>query len=366
MAGPRFARIRIEPHRGMDDEADRDVAKHCEFGHMGNGNIGAGPTMRFVGPGRERVQSGADGASSRRELVDQLNAAIARMEGRRPGMDLPRTLDGERGETGGPERRGIVPFGIGVIDAALGGGLAVNALHEVRATTALDLPSAAGFALAIGGLLAGFDTPLFWITERQSRQEAGGFYGPGFEALGFEPARLVRVFTENCAQALWAAGEIAASPGTGICMLELRGNPARADLAFSRRLSLRARTARVPVILLRQYGKEEASAAATRWRVSAAPSRPGIGEGRQWVGPSAWEVALEKCRGGRLGEWKLEWRHDECLFAPCAGADTGASRCAATPRAAGTSLSGDRPAADFDRPGRTDALGRGLAQKRAS
>jgi protein ImuA len=207
----------------------------------------------------------------------------------------------------------------------------------------------------------------FWIAGPDARNEAGLIYGPGLEALGLGGIELVRVFARGAADALWAAGEVAAHKGAGLCLLELRGNPARADLAFSRRLALRAREAGVPVIVLRQGGGEEASAALTRWRVAPAPSDPGPRAGRKWLGPPAFAVTLEKCRGGHPGEWLMEWKSDERLFAPVrSAAGAGTQPAGFPPGAAGAPLSLDRPHPAFDRPAGAAAARPGLAARRAS
>jgi protein ImuA len=192
-----------------------------------------------------------EAAGAARAQVGRLRSAVARIEGRLPGAPVDEASRSLR----------AVPLGVAQVDAALGGGLAAGALHEVRAETALDLSCAAGFALAVAGLLTGFEGHVFWIAPRQARHEAGAFYGPGLAAFGLDGARLVRVLAHDEKEALWAAGEVAGA-GAGVCLVELRGNPAAADLAFSRRLALRARAADTTVILLRQSGAAEASAAA--------------------------------------------------------------------------------------------------------
>jgi protein ImuA len=217
-----------------------------------------------------------------------------------------------------------------------------------------------------GGSLRANPAAMFWIAGQETRGEAGLLYGPGLEALGLGGAELIRVFVDNTADALWAAGEVAAHKGAGLCLLEMRGNPAKADLAFSRRLALRARQSQAPVIVLRHSGGEEASAALTRWRVAPAPSAgPGQGPGRKWLGPPAFAVTLEKCRGGQSGEWIMEWKSDERLFAPFKSGPGAAAftRPAAT---AGSPLSLHRPHRAADGPAGAAAPRSGMAARRAS
>lgn len=322
--------------------------------------------------------------SDRKQLVSTLNEKIAKIEHR------PLRIDGSPADNARPR---FIRFGIDEIDSALNSpalgsqnaqaglegmkhGLAVGALHEIRASTTLDLAASAGFALTLGSLLAGFNGAIFWIAEKQARTEAGEFYGPGLAGLGIDPARLIRIFTNDNSETLWAAGEIAACPGTGFCLLELRGNPASAGLGFSRRLALRAQSANMPVLLLRQSGQEEASAAATRWQVSPAPSIKQPNEPARFVGAPAWHAALEKSRGGRPGAWTLEWKRNERLFALYRGpaairkARPPVGNLAANPSGntgpGGSALSGDQPAQTFDGPDSAGALGSGMALERAS
>ena len=67
--------------------------------------------------------------------------------------------------------------------------------------------------------------------------------------------------------AMWAADEAAGCNGLAALVFQIKGNPARFDITATRRLMLRARGSGVLAMVLRQSGEEEASAAATRWRV---------------------------------------------------------------------------------------------------
>lgn len=318
-----------------------------------------------------------------RARLCELGASIARIENRAPVL-----------ENAGPASRhaALAPLSLGIapLDAVLAGkssasgapatmlhtampvaaAIAACGLHEVRAATSMDAATAAAFALALG-LRAAAPGSFFWISEREARAEAGSFYGPGLEALGLGGIDLVRIHARRTADALWAAGEIAAQSGAGLCLLELRGNPAAAGLAFSRRLALRARQCGVPVIVLRQGGTEEASAALTRWRVAPAPSAASM-PGRKWLGPPAFAVTLEKCRTANGGQWIMEWKSNERLFAlvePLArkhpSARLGGSRLDA-PCGGGAALSLALPAEAGNRPGLAVATRPGLAARRAA
>jgi protein ImuA len=78
------------------------------------------------------------------------------------------------------------------------------------------------------------------------------------------------------------------------------------DLKFSQRLQLAATDAGLPLFLLRPAEILESSAAATRWRVgTAAAARDRFG----LITRSRWQLMLERCRNGRVGEWTVEYDH---------------------------------------------------------
>ena len=312
-------------------------------------------------------QEEREAPESRAGLLARLERQIARIEDRGPMLETAPAPVARAGlETGGADmREGALRLGIELLDRELAhAGITAAGLHEIRAASTLDIAAATGFALALAARAAAVQGGLFWIAPRMARLEAGLPFGPGIEAFGLDPSRLVRVEVDRVEDALWAAGEVTASrgaPGANVCLLELRGNPAAAGLVFTRRLALRARDNRVPVILLRQAGEEEASAALTRWRLRPASSRAGnTGPSRKWVGLPTFRVTLEKCRGGRQGDWIMEWNNDERLFALAGSQDRHTGHLHGTP------LSRRQPAEALDRPDHARPSRSGLARRRAS
>lgn len=250
-----------------------------------------------------------------------------------------------------------VPLGIPDIDRALDPsgktgasqgdpkGIIANGLHEVRAETGLAAGTGAGFALALGLTMARGKSkatdeqvqalpdlpPVFWIADRYTHTEYGRFYGPGLSVFGLTPGDLIRIHPESREETLWAAGEIAATPGAAaFCLIEICKHPREMDLTTTRRLLMRAQASGTPVIVLRQSGGQEASAALTRWCVHPAPSSNLSAKfspeplSRQFIGPPAFDVSLEKCRGGIANpetthsstRWTLEWNPDDQRLAP--------------------------------------------------
>ena len=217
------------------------------------------------------------------------------MEGRL-GLDVVRRqIASVTGESAKPR----TPTGCDAIDAALGGGLDRGALHEVAAADHRATPAALGFLLALTAILAPTG-PLFWPL---AHGDFGAPYPPGLKAQGLDPARIVFALARSREEQLWAMEEalrlkaVAAVTGT---------RPARMDLTMSRRLQLAAEAACAPILLLRPHKDDELSAAVTRWRIAPLPaSRDAHG----FFARPRFAVALERARGGRQGEWAVEFDH---------------------------------------------------------
>ncbi|MDB5601953.1 MAG: hypothetical protein JWN71_3997 [Xanthobacteraceae bacterium] len=208
---------------------------------------------------------------------------------------------------------GMVPFGVPGLDAALGGGLARGALHEIAATRESDIPAATGFGLALA-FLAGSEQAdraaqraVIWIAEDMALTESGLPYGPGLDAHGLPPERLITVAVAHSRDVLWAMEEALRSSAVGVVIGEVRG--ARLDLVATRRLTLAAAGHGALGLMLRAAPDPEASAAATRWIVGAAPSVLAHGPG-----PPRVHAQLTRNRRGHLGSWTLEWNADHERF----------------------------------------------------
>jgi len=299
------------------------------------------------------MQDGSDNIT-REQVCKQLAGRIAAIENLRPQL-----TSAQDGHQSGQEQhiRQRVALGIDEIDWALdpdqGKGMAFSGLHEIRSQTSLSFAAAAGFALVLGNHIErvrfqrsqdfrAFEAeqfsqknpasrpveansslplrPVFWIADRFCQMEAGDFYGPGLYPLGINPGRLIRVLPHNVEESIWAAGEISRAHQIAFALLEVRGNPHKLDLAVTRRLLLRCQTSAVPFFILRQAGQAQSSAVSTRWLVEPALSQnsddglqPVTGS-NHLVGMTTWHISLEKCRGGKTGDWTLEWNHHEQTF----------------------------------------------------
>ncbi len=198
-------------------------------------------------------------------------------------------------------------FGDARLDGLLpGGGLSLRAWHEF-AGEGLELETAAASAAFVARLATslGRRGELIWVLRRDD------LHAPGLSTLGFPAERLIQVCARDEAEALAVMEDALRTPGVAAVF----GEAAEVDLVAGRRLQLAAEQGQATGFLLRRrpFGgadrKELSSAAATRWTLAPHPSEPLLGE--PGLGPPRWRVRLERCRGGRTGEWILEAREED-------------------------------------------------------
>ncbi len=225
------------------------------------------------------------------EPVEPAGGKAARLAALRARV---RALEGAAG--GG----GVLPLGLGPVDAALlGGGLPLGCLHEVLgpADAGPGDGAATGFvALVLARLAARAGGTALWLTQD------GDLHAPGLARYGLTPDRLIVARARRPVDLLWALEEAARSGAVAA----VAGEAAAADLTASRRLQLAAEAGGVTTLLLRRRGAARTGTAVTRWRVAALAERPIAGE--PGIGAPRWRLELLRCRGGRPGDWAVEWR----------------------------------------------------------
>lgn len=210
-------------------------------------------------------------------------------------------------ETG---RHGVFTLGAGPVDAALGGGLARGAVHEIFPTHAADIAAAAGFAAGLT-LRASPQAPLLWIRHKRSEIETGALYAPGLAEMGLNANQVIVVHVSAIADGLRAGLEGMRCTGLGAVIIEAWGESKHFDLTASRKLALAAQESGVTGILLRALAEAEPSAAATRWQVEAALSSEPLG----LPGRTTFSAHLLRQRKGLAGgQWTLEWSNEEHRF----------------------------------------------------
>src|SRR6195952_1409841 len=201
-----------------------------------------------------------------------------------------------------------VPLGHADADAALQGGLAVGAVHEVFAE-GRHSAAATGFIAGLAGR-ATARRPLVWVRQDFTQIESGAVSMNGLAELGLDPRLLVTVRAADVDTALRTAADALACDALGGVVLEIWGEARQLDLVASRKLTLAARMSGVTGLLLRVAATPSPSTAETRWIVRAAHSPPRL---EAWGAPML-DTKLVRNRHGPNGHWIMEWKCDECLF----------------------------------------------------
>ena len=202
-------------------------------------------------------------------------------------------------------QRPLLPFHVDAIDGCLPRrGLSLGAVHEAAPRAGEDMPAAFGFVAALLARATARPGSLaLLVTSRRAAAPFGQCYGHGLHHLGLDPARLLLAETEADQDALWALEEALRSRALAAVAGWIG---TQLDLRASRRLQLAAGTSDALLVVLRPHDAESTNGAATRWRVTTAPAaRDPFGGFERW----RWQVALERCRNGRPGEWLMEWDH---------------------------------------------------------
>jgi len=205
---------------------------------------------------------------------------------------------------------GRVALGHTDADAALQGGLAMGAVHEVFAE-GRQSAAATGFIAGLAGR-ATARRPLAWIRQDFTEIESGALSMSGLAEFGLDPRLLVTVRAADVDTALRTAADALACDALGGVVLEVWGEARQFDLVASRKLTLAAQASGVTALLLRVAAEPSPSTAETRWIVRAAHSPPAA-PWSAWGAP-VFDAQLVRNRHGPVGRWIMEWKCDECLF----------------------------------------------------
>jgi protein ImuA len=146
--------------------------------------------------------------------------------------------------------------------------------------------------------------PAVFVGSQRALQHFGKPYGHGLHQIGLDLTRLLLVDTRTEKDALWALEETLRSKAHPAIVGGAIENSL--NLTVSRRLNLAAAMHTTPLVILHPSQTGGNSAAATRWRIGAAPAaRDRFGSFAHW----RWNVSLERSRNGRPGQWMFEWNH---------------------------------------------------------
>jgi protein ImuA len=238
---------------------------------------------------------------------------LERLRGRIAGIEAARNLIVERPA---PLAAQGWACGLAEIDGHLPPiGLAADGVHEIAPAAYGDMPAALGFAaaLAVRRLESdpADDRPVLWCRLSAEAREWGRLYGHGLEALGLARHRLLTVTLNRPAAILWTLEEALRSSALAGVVADVGSS---LDLTAVRRLMLAANEGRTPGLLLFPAPPHGATAARSRWIVAAKASAPPPFDEKA-PGAPAWNLRLARCRGGRPGQWFVEWSHATHRFA---------------------------------------------------
>src|SRR3954468_4531117 len=142
-----------------------------------------------------------------------------------------------------------VALGHAEADAALCGGLARAAVHEVFAE-GHQSAAATGFVAGLAGRVAA-RRPLVWVRQDFTEIESGVLSMSGLAELGLDPRLFVTVRATDVDGALRSAADALACDAVGVMVLEVWGEARQLDLVPSRKLTLAAQASGVTALLLR-------------------------------------------------------------------------------------------------------------------
>ncbi len=167
-------------------------------------------------------------------------------------------------------------------------------LSEVFATTATE-GSVSGFILAS---IPKASTPILWVQDHMSQNEAGRPYLPGFLAT----QSVIHITLPRAADVLWAMEEGLRCASLSAVIGEVWGAPRVLDFTATRRLAVRAEASNLPCWLVRRGAMPDLSAARNRWRIASLPSllHP---HDPQAPGDPRWQVELFRSRQAHPGTW---------------------------------------------------------------
>ena len=166
------------------------------------------------------------------------------------------------------------------------------------------------------------DEPILWCHILGRAEFPSLPYIPGLSMTGTPTLRFLTASVRLEKDMLWALEEGLSMTRSPLIVGVNAGREKIYDFTASRRLSLRASQHNSRLLLLRPYTAAAGSAqgskttAATRWQIAPRPSRATIYRNAHTpaMGPPRWNITLTRCKGGKTGNWTLEWDHETFSF----------------------------------------------------
>lgn len=264
------------------------------------------------------------------ELADEpVGDSPGNSPGNSPG-DLPgraerfRTLRRDAARLEGRSGTARLPLGVGPLDSALAGGLALGRVHLLSGRPGHD-GALTGFTVALlRRLLARRNdaaAPVVWCPAAATGG-AGMLHAAGLAALGLDPGRLLIVDSPSPGQRLAALEDILRTEGLAAVVMEYDGAVQSGDywMRLARRAQLAAEAGNVTGFLT--GWPVAASGFETQWRIAPSPpssemAGDGAGDGMRDPAPHSgrdpvwqpvWQVELQQARGGRPCAARLCWQ----------------------------------------------------------
>lgn len=178
------------------------------------------------------------------------------------------------------------------------GALPLAVVHEFISPTAACATATNGFIAALLLSLMKNNKPCLWVSTQRS------LFPPGLTAFGIAPHDIIFIDVRKDKDALWVMEQALQCNALAAVVAEL----GELSFAQSQRLQLVVETSSVTGLLHRKRPRNLHNlACVSRWRIKPIASMvehtlPGLGF-------PAWEVRLEKMRGGRPGLWHLGWQN---------------------------------------------------------
>lgn len=169
------------------------------------------------------------------------------------------------------------------------GGLPAGCIHEVKGGS---LASAVAFSAILSARIASHQGNILFIAPDRS------LHPLGLIPYGVRLDQFLYVSTRRSQDLTWAVMETLRCSQVSAVMTVLDG----LDLTASRRLQLAAETSGATGFFLGNAASAPIASPVTRWKVSA------IAKSGRFDEP-AWSLDLLYCRGGRPGNWTVEWRN---------------------------------------------------------
>jgi protein ImuA len=206
--------------------------------------------------------------------------------------------------------------GVASLDALLAGGFAYGHMHEFYAAGVEDMPATAGLALAFVTGMVKADKSVLWLRSARAVAQQGILQANGWTEQGAEPGNFIFGIISDAKGLLKAAVDGLRSNALGAVVVETYGRFSELDMIASRRLVLAAEKSGTPLFLLRANAEPTPSAAETRWRIAAGPSRALFANA---PGAPVFDIELLRQRSGPSGmRWQLEWDRDRRIFTEAA------------------------------------------------